>query len=210
MAKELPYFRFTAQEWQNGDISLESYQIKGFFIDICAYYWLKDCSVTQAMLKKRFNNDIEFINELIEIDILGLDINTDYIIISFLDEQFDKLSESRKRRQQAGYKGGKKRSSNAKAMLKQNLSYKDKDKDKNNDNIYRKFEHLTITKEEIEELKKLGYSLNEINDVLDKIENYKENKKYKSLYLTAKNWLKKEPKNQTLNYKDEIKNRYGG
>ena len=34
MAKELPYFRFTVQEWQNGDIGIESYELKGLFIDI--------------------------------------------------------------------------------------------------------------------------------------------------------------------------------
>ena len=38
MAKELPYFRFTVQDWQNKDISLESYEMKGLFIDICGFY----------------------------------------------------------------------------------------------------------------------------------------------------------------------------
>ena len=33
MAKELPYFRFTAAEWLNDDISLESYELKGLFIE---------------------------------------------------------------------------------------------------------------------------------------------------------------------------------
>jgi hypothetical protein len=53
MAKELPYFRFTATEWLNGDISLESFELKGLFIDLCSYYWFKDCSVTVAMLEKK-------------------------------------------------------------------------------------------------------------------------------------------------------------
>jgi len=63
--KELPYFRFTSQEWQNGNISLENYELKGLFIDICAYYWIKDCSVSLAMLQKKFSDATKLIDELI-------------------------------------------------------------------------------------------------------------------------------------------------
>lgn len=128
MAKELPYFRFTASEWQNGDISLEDYSLKGFFIDLCSYYWIKDCSVTIAMLEKRFRGDNEYFKDLINLGIIKNEKENGFISISFLDEQFDMLSEQRKRRQEAGSKGGKQKSSNAKAELKQNSSYKDKDK----------------------------------------------------------------------------------
>jgi len=134
MAKELPYFRFTAAEWLNGDISLEATYMKGIFIDICAYYWFKDCSLTKAILKKKYNSDVDGINDLIKLDILKHNKKTDYLKINFLDEQFDVLSEARKRRQDAGSKGGKKKSSNARAKPKQCSSYKDKDKDKDKEN----------------------------------------------------------------------------
>jgi hypothetical protein len=132
MAKELPYFRFTPQEWQNGDISLERYELRGLFIDICSYYWVKDCSITLAMLEKRYSNDVVLLNELFELDIISKCEDLEYAVISFLDEQFDVLSEARKRRQEAGRKGGKQKSSNAKAKPKQSSSYKDKYKYKDN------------------------------------------------------------------------------
>jgi len=145
MAKELPYFRFTSQEWQNGDIGLESYELKGLFIDICAYYWIKDCSITLAMLEKRFRDAKELIKELIYLEILKHEVDEDTISIFFLNEQFDLLSEKRKKRQEAGKIGGLQKASNAKAMLEQNPSYKDKDKDKEEDKDNNKDKDNTVS-----------------------------------------------------------------
>lgn len=127
MAKELPYFRFTAAEWLNDDISLESYELKGLFIDVCAYYWSQDCILTLAKLQKKFSNATVLLKRLIENDIIKHENKHDKIKIDFLMTQYDLLSEKRKLRQEAGSKGG-----NAKAMLKQKHSYKDNNKDNNN------------------------------------------------------------------------------
>ena len=59
-------------------------------------------------------------------------------------------------------------------------------------NEYRKFKHLIITKEENQKLLNLKYTQKEIDSIYDSIENYKQNTKYVSLYLTALKWLKKE------------------
>lgn len=133
MAKELPYFRFTVSEWLNDDISLETYHLQGVFASVCAFYWFQDCSITKAKLKKRFSDAQEEIEELLKLGIIKEGAEN-FISIKFLDEQFDLLSEKRKKRVEAGRKGGlasaKQRLSNASPLPEQSSSYKDKDKDK--------------------------------------------------------------------------------
>ena len=61
--------------------------------------------------------------------------------------------------------------------------------------IYRAFAHLQLTNEHFDTLQKDGWSKKQIDAVLDEVENFKGNSKYKSLYLTCKNWLdRKYPK----------------
>jgi hypothetical protein len=75
------------------------------------------------------------------------------------------------------------------------------------ENIYRKFKHLSISLGEFKKLNEV-YEKSIIDDILDRIENYKQNTKYSSLYLTANSWLRKqnvkdEPKRVNKNYSYE-------
>jgi len=106
MSKKLPYFRFHVAEWMNDDISAESYKIKGVFVDVCAFYWFKDCIIDMKTLKKRFKNCSSSIEALIEQNIIKHDENTDAVYILFLDSQYDMLSGKRKKLEDAGRKGG--------------------------------------------------------------------------------------------------------
>ncbi len=68
------------------------------------------------------------------------------------------------------------------------------DNDNDNDNekdIYRSFAHLSMSVSEFKKLE-VNYTKQQIDGVCAAIQNFKKNTNYKSLYLTAKNWLKKE------------------
>ena len=72
----------------------------------------------------------------------------------------------------------------------------------NNNIIYREFLHLKLTVEEFDKLR-VDYSADQINSVLDNIENFKSNKNYSSLYLTAKNWLKRDVQKNEVETSDD-------
>jgi hypothetical protein len=75
--------------------------------------------------------------------------------------------------------------------------------------IYKSFAHLSITNDEVKKLL-VNYSSNQISDILNDIENYKGNTKYKSLYLTAKKWLQKnEPASEGISPEELKARKYG-
>lgn len=82
----------------------------------------------------------------------------------------------------------------------------EKNREEKRESPYRAFKHLELSKEEYEKLINFGYSKNQIDEILDSIENYKDNKKYTSLYLTSKKWLHREYPVQTLEQNEFLAN----
>ena len=84
-----------------------------------------------------------------------------------------------------------------------------KNEKNNKENIYREFQHLFITEDEVKKLLD-KHTITQINDVLNDIENYKQNTKYKSLYLTAVKWLQKnEPTSEGISPEEIKARKYG-
>lgn len=127
MAQGLPYFQFYISEWLLGDIQECSFEAKGVFADLCAYYWKKDCELSISSFLKRSSQAQAGLNELEKWGIIAV-INSDFsekqIVIEFLDEQYKKLNKTHMKHVVAGRKGGKTSLSQAKAKLKPASSIK--------------------------------------------------------------------------------------
>jgi hypothetical protein len=138
MAKEAPWFRFTVLEWQNGEISNLSDSLKGLFIDICAYYWAKNCNITLDSLLTKFKTKSKSIDKLIQNQIISIqnanETNQNVIVsISFLDKQLSELQQNKTKFSEWGKLGQK--AKKLKAPLKSDLSYKIREEEKRKEDI---------------------------------------------------------------------------
>ena len=132
MAKESPYFRFYPAEWFAGDITMQEMEHRGVFIELCAYYWQKDCDLTLAKAKQRFSKYQASVDLLLESGIFT--VNAQMLTIAFLDEQYERALELSQKRSKQGRLGGVAKAKQKPSKSQATAIYKDKDKDK--DNIY--------------------------------------------------------------------------
>ncbi len=112
MSKDLPYFKFFPNEWLTGDITLESMETQGVFVNVCAIYWSKECRVALAGLEQRYGVALA---RLLKSGIIKE--KDGFAVINFLDEQWNELYNRHQINVENGRKGGLK-SSVAKAPLK--------------------------------------------------------------------------------------------
>ena len=111
MAKELPYFKFEPNQWENGNIQICSKEDKGLFIDVCCMYWSRLGELPfKLVIQKLCNGNANALQGLIDAEIIG--INNDLILIDFLDNQLNEFQETSEKRANAANKRWK----NASAM----------------------------------------------------------------------------------------------
>ena len=202
--EKLQWFKFSPMDWTMGKISRLPFQTQGLYVRLCCVYWNKECIMTEA--EALFEMGEEPFNILVSANIIKVD-ESGCICIDFLDQQMNEILETAKRNKLAGIKSGivRRNKSNTRSTktndrsttvqrnrttLERNRTDKDIDKEKD---IYRCFDNLSISVDEYNKLVEI-WDASVVNSVLDSIENYKQNHKYKSLYLTARSWLGDKPK----------------
>lgn len=107
MAKELPYFQFEPAEYLTKDISFCSLSAQGLFINICAFYWQRECQLTKTQVLRRFNYP-DVLKELIQEGIIKTDENEN-IVIYFLLTQYESIVEKKSNDSEKGKIGNLKR-----------------------------------------------------------------------------------------------------
>lgn len=108
MAKELPFFKFEPNQWENGNIQICSREDKGLFIDLCCMYWsrLGDVPFKLAINKLCAGNATALVslcdNKIIVVE-------NDFIRIDFLEEQLSEFDNTRKQNSKNAKDGWEKR-----------------------------------------------------------------------------------------------------
>jgi hypothetical protein len=95
MAKELPYFKFEPNQWENGNIQMCSREDKGLYIDLCSMYWSRLGNMPLKLaIQKLCGGNATALDSLHEEGIIH--IIDDLISIDFLNEQLLEFEDTSK------------------------------------------------------------------------------------------------------------------
>lgn len=142
MAKELPYFKFEPNQWENGNIQILSREDKGLFIDLCSVYWSRLGDVPfKLAVNKLCGGNATALNSLCDENII--EVIDDNIYIKFLSEQlqeFDNVSAQNSKNAKEGWEKRRKQKAlserNATVLIPQSESDAIRGDKIKEDNIY--------------------------------------------------------------------------
>jgi hypothetical protein len=186
------------KDWGNSESVFElSLSERGLYRELIDLAMLNDNKTEYKpdIWSRKFASTLEEINQIIKrLSEIGLiEIKDNILFISSCEKRLVFV--------RTGREGGKKSKPINKGISKgiskginkgiSNQREREREREINKD-VYLSFDHLSITVDEYQKLISV-YTQQQVNDIFDDIRNYKNNKSYKSLYLTAKKWLKKLP-----------------
>jgi len=142
----LPYFKFMPERYLTGDIQMCSLATQGFYVNLLAKLWQKggylpdDAAMIARLMKVSKGTASTALAQLKQCSIIAT-TDDKQCYVEFLLEQFEELSETHRKKVEAGRKGGKvkrlRKTSTAKAQLKHSSSNKDKEEDKDKEGASR-------------------------------------------------------------------------
>jgi hypothetical protein len=108
MAKELPYYKFEPNQWENGNIQMCTHEEKGVFVDLCSMYWSRLGDVPYKLaVQKICGGNANALRTLYESKIF--EIIDDNIYIKFLSEQLNEFEITSERNTKIAKEGWEKR-----------------------------------------------------------------------------------------------------
>jgi hypothetical protein len=108
MAKELPYFKFEPNQWENGNIQMLSREDKGLFIDLCSMYWSRLGDLPKKLaIQKLCGGNAVALNSLCDEKII--EVIEGNIYINFLSEQLNEFDDISKKNSKNAKDGWEKR-----------------------------------------------------------------------------------------------------
>ena len=199
MSKD-PAFLFYSSDFLTGTALMSDEQI-GKYIKLLCYQHQKGHLTERDMLKICSTHDEDIFSKF-EKDENGLYFN------ARLQQEVEKRKAYSESRRQNRIKKDMNNISNSydkhmeneneNVIVNRNSIKNKKNLEKKEETIYRSFAHLKITTAEFDKLIADGWEKEQIDETLDEIQNFANNKKYVYLYLTARKWLADKPKKGLL------------